>query len=121
MFRRNILGVSWLREIRRQNVVPVHQKRTLEHVLELGERLLVAKVDHGRTPNEIGNSARNLELRAELAAVRVDFGGLFHTVLVATQLVGLGEFRCLVPGPSYLEERCFFKDASHSMVDLASI
>jgi len=88
-------------------VVPVGQKRTLEHVLELGERLLVAKVDLGRTPDEIGNGARNRELRAELAAIRVDFGGLFHTVLVATQLVGLGEFRFLVPGPFDLQERFF--------------
>ena len=121
MLRRNILGVSWLREIRRQNVVPVRQKRTLKHILELGERLLVAKVDLGRTPDEIGNSARNRELRTKLPAVRVDIGRLFHTVLVATQLVGFGEFRFLVPGPFDLKERGFFEYASHSMVELASI
>ena len=109
MFWRNILGVGWLREICRQNVIPVRQKRTLEHVLEFDDRLLVTKVDLGRTPDEIGNGARNHELRAELAAIRVDFGGLFHTVLIATQLVGLGEFRFLVPGPLDLEERGFSK------------
>ncbi len=107
MLRRNILRVSWLREIRRQNVVPVRQKWAVEHVLELGERLLVAKVNLGQTPDEIGNSVQNRELRAELAAIRVVFGSLFHTVLIATQLVGLGEFGFLVPGPFDLQERFF--------------
>ena len=78
MLRRNILGGSWLREICRQNVVPFRQKRTLKHDMELGERLLVAKFDLGQTPNEISNSAQNRELRAELAAICVDFGGLFQ-------------------------------------------
>ena len=107
MLRRNILRVSWLQEICCQNVVPVRQKRALEHVLELGERLLVAKIDLGQTPDEIGNSVQNCELRAELAAIRVVFGSLFHTVLIATQLVGLGEFGFLVPGLFDLEERFF--------------
>ncbi len=108
MFRRNILGVDWLREIRRQNVIPVRQKWTLlEHVLEFDERLLVTKINLGRTPNEIGNGSQYRALRAELPPIRVDIGGLFHTVLVATQLVGLREFRFLVPGPFDLEERVF--------------
>jgi len=54
VFWRNILGVGWLREICRQNVIPVRQKRTLEQVLEFDDRLLVTKVDLGRTPDEIG-------------------------------------------------------------------
>ena len=86
MFRQNILRVGWHKEIRHQNVIPVCQKWTLEQVLEFGERLLVTKVDLGRTPDEIGNGSRYRELRAELPPVRVDVGGLFHTILIAMQL-----------------------------------
>ena len=119
VLRPNFLGLDWLREVRRNNVLPVRQQRALEHILELEETLLIPEVDFCASAYKVGNGPRDGELGSKLPAVRVDFGDLFLTVHVATQLVGLWEFSFLVPGPFYLEKGCFFEDASHSLVFLA--
>ncbi len=119
MLRQNILGLDWLREVRCQNVIPVSQKWTLEYILELDKTLLVTKVDFCASTYKGSNGPQDSKLGAKLTAVCVDFSSFFLTVLVATQLVGLWEFRFLVPGPFDLEEQRFFKDAGNSMVVLA--
>jgi len=119
VLRPNFLGLDWLREVRRNNVLPVRQKRALEHILELEQTLLIAEVDFCASAYKVGNGPRDSKLGSKLPAVRVDFGDLFLTVLVATQLVGLWEFGFLVPGPFHLKKGCLFEDASHSLVVLA--
>ena len=93
MLRPNFLGLDWLREVRRNNVLPVRQKRTLEHILELEETLLVPEIEFCASAYKVGNGLRDGELGSKLPAVRVDFGDFFLTVHVAMQLVGLWEFR----------------------------
>ena len=109
VFWPNFFGLDWLRKVRFDDVLPVCQKRALEDVFELEETLLVREINFCRSSNEVGNGPRDSKFGAKLPAVRVDLGGLFLIVLIATQLVGLWEFRFLVPGSFTLKKGVFSK------------